>query len=106
MVSISESEEDTPTSIGTHIAKTFTSFTEQQKQSFTRKQEYKFAADLTPQDLQPVSVYMLDNDVVALFLSLFGHQEKDKVLSDVKLLESFFGTAEAGRDLLEYAQFV
>ena len=48
IVSVSESDDDTPTSIGTHIAKVFTSFTEQQKHLFTRKQDYKFAADVTP----------------------------------------------------------
>lgn len=84
----------------------FTSFTEQQKHHFTRKQEYKFAADVTPEVIQPVSVYMLDEDVVALFLSLFGSHNKEELLADTKLMESYFGSVEAAHDLLEYVQFI
>ena len=106
IVSVSESDDDTPTSIGTHIAKVFTSFTEQQKHLFSRKQEYKFAADVTPELIQPVNVYMLDEDVVALFLSLFGNHNKEELLADTKLMESYFGSVEAAHDLLAYVQFI
>ena len=47
----------------------------------------------------------MDDDVVALFVALYTGYDKEELLSDDNLLESFFDSAEAGKDLLEFETF-
>ena len=48
----------------------------------------------------------MNDDVVALFVALYitGY-DKEELLSDDNLLESFFDSAEAGKALLEFETF-
>ena len=65
---------------------------------FTSPCLHKLCNAHLPEVIQPVSVYMLDEDLVALFLSLFGNHNKEELLADTKLMESYFGSVEAAHD--------
>ena len=100
------SDEDTPTSIGKKIAEQFEKFTEERKEDFGSKQLYKFGADVTPKDeLPPLSHLMRNEDIVTLFLYLFGDKGKDELFKNEPLLVSFFGDADVARELLNYQVF-
>jgi len=47
----------------------------------------------------------MNDDVVALFVALYTGYDKEELLSNDNLLESFFGSAEAGKDLLKFETF-
>ena len=107
VVTVTDSKEDTPASVGRTIAEQFEKFTEEQKKHFDKKQSYKFGGDATDtEQLPPLSKLLRNEDIIALFLGLFGNQGKEKLLKDEQLLESFFGDAETARDLLEFQSFV
>ena len=106
MINVALSDDDTPTSIGKKIAEQFEKFTED-SEKFGSKQVYKFGGDVTPKDeLPPLSHLMRNEDIVTLFLYLFGDQEKEKLFQNEPLLASFFGDAETARDLLEFQSFL
>lgn len=107
MINVALSDDETPTSIGKKIAEQFEKFTEERKEDFGSKQLYKFGADVTPKDeLPPLSHLMRNEDIVTLFLYLFGDQEKEKLLQNEPLLASFFGDAETAQNLLNYQSFL
>ena len=106
VVNVALSDEDTPSSVGKKIAEQFEKFTED-SEKFGSKQVYKFGGDVTPKDeLPPLSHLMRNEDIVTLFLYLFGDQEKEKLLQNEPLLASFFGDAETAQNLLNYQSFL
>lgn len=58
-----------------------------------------------PGSLSSVSKYIMDDDVVALFVALFAGYDKEELLVDNELLKCFFVSAEEGRNLLEFENF-
>jgi len=107
VVNVALSDEDTPSSIGKKIAEQFEKFTEQPGYTGS-KQVYKFGGDLTPSDteLQPLSHLLRNDDIVNLFLFLFGDKGKDELFKNEPLLVSFFGDADTAREILSYHAFV
>ena len=99
LVTIADSDDETAESVGKHIAKKFTEFTEE-SDLFTRKQ-----CDASEQPPAPLSRYILDDDVIQVLASLFEHTNRDDVLQCDSVLEAFFGDAEHARDLLHNRKF-
>ncbi len=98
--------------IGRQIAKAFTAFAIKSKNatsiddttggSFKHNQEFAFRRVVSDgEDLKPLSYYLLENDAVLLFRSLFApDNSKDDLLKNDDLLEDFFGDADRGRYLI------
>lgn len=86
-----------------HIASTFSAFTGEKKGGFNgKKQNYKLIPVANNEPLYPLNRYILDDDVLEVFKRMYGHNEKASLLADDELLESFFGSAEIGRDMIHH----
>ena len=100
--------------IGRHIAREFTAFAikssaanskkeDKTGGSFKHRQEFGFRRVVSNgDDLKPLSYYLLEDDVVLLFKSIFGppYNSKDDIMKEDELLEDFFGDADRGRHLI------
>jgi len=88
-------------SIGKQISSTFTAFASEKKGGYSgKKQVFKSIPAADNEPLYPLNRYILDDDVVEVFKRMYGHHQKASLLADDDLLESFFGSAEIGRDML------
>ena len=108
VITVDTSGNSTATSVGTDLAKLLTDFSADPKKTMgkIKKQNYVYRGEVSKQeDLAPVSKYIMNDDVVALFVALYTGYDKEELLSDDNLLESFFDSAEAGKDLLEFETF-
>ena len=69
------------------------------------KPEYIFCGDVSEANssgLKPLSHFLLDQDVAEVVKYVFENgNEKNAVMNQDDLLESFFGSAEKGREMLE-----
>ena len=108
IVSVDTTGTSTATSIGTKVAETFTAFSADPKKTLgkIKKQNYVFRGEVSkPCSLASVSKYIMDDNVVALFMALFAGYDKEELLLDDELLKCFFVSAEEGRNLLEFENF-
>ena len=106
IVTISASENSSPSTVGSRIAKVFTDFTNQKfssKQSKKQQFQYVFRDDVTDSKPSPLAKYLDDDSVVVVFMRMYGHNEKE--LQNNELLINFFGDADRGRHLLRYEDF-
>ena len=107
IVTISTSENSSPCTVGSRIAKVFTDFTNEKfssKQSKKQQFQYVFREDVTDSKPSPLAKYLDDDSVVAVFMMMYGHNEKE--LQNNELLIKFFGDADRGRHLLRYEDFM
>lgn len=107
IVTISTSENSSPCTVGSRIAKVFTDFTNEKfssKQSKKQQFQYVFREDVTDSKPSPLAKYLDDDSVVAVFMMMYGHNEKE--LQNNELLINFFGDADRGRHLLRYEDFM
>ena len=58
---------------------------------------------MTDSKPSPLAKYLDDDSVVAVFMMMYGHNEKE--LQNNELLINFFGDADRGRHLLRYENF-
>ena len=103
-VTIANSDDETPQTIGKHIASKFTEFTEECS-LFTRKQTYVFRRDASEEDAAPLSRYLMNDDITQIFTELLGNNDKEQVLQSDSLLEKFYGDAEVAKNILAYEHF-
>ena len=106
IVTISTSKNSSPCTVGSRIAKVFTDFTNEKfssKQSKKQQFQYVFREDATDSKPSPLAKYLDDDSVVAVFMMMYGHNEKE--LQNNELLINFFGDADRGRHLLRYENF-
>ena len=106
IVTISTSKNSSPCTVGSRIAKVFTDFTNEKfssKQSKKQQFQYVFREDATDSKPSPLAKYLDDDSVVAVFMMMYGHNEKE--LQNNELLINFFGDADRGRHLLRYEDF-
>ena len=106
IVTISTSKNSSPCTVGSRIAKVFTDFTNEKfssKQSKKQQFQYVFREDVTDSKPSPLAKYLDDDSVVAVFMMMYGHNEKE--LQNNELLINFFGDADRGRHLLRYEDF-
>lgn len=87
-----------------HVANCFTKFT-RNKDVMDNPEKYTFN-QYFGNDPQALSHYLLDLDVAKVLNTLVCHEgshyaTKEDVLEDEDILQSFFGSAEAGREYLE-----
>ena len=95
-----EIEKETAESIGTHIASVFNKACRWRIQSReTDHFTYRNVVAPDQAELLPLSHYLLDCDLVRVFLTMYDTEENEAVdlLQQDDLLRSFFGTAERGR---------
>jgi len=107
IVTISTSKNSSPCTVGSRIAKVFTDFTNEKfssKQSKKQQFQYVFREDVTDSKPSPLAKYLDDDSVVAVFMMMYGHNEKE--LQNNELLINFFGDADRGRHLLRYEDFM
>ena len=93
---------------GAQLAKSFTAFAESRKDLFNnRAQEYSFKGVLSDESNRPLNYYLVDNDAVKLFMTLYAAgNDKDTLYNCDELLEQAFGNAINGRRLLDmYAEW-
>ena len=108
VITVDTSGNSTAASVGTDLAKLLTDFSADPKKTMgkIKKQNYVYRGEVSKQDdLAPVSKYIMNDDVVALFVALYTGYDKEELLSDDNLFESFFDSAETGKDLLEFETF-
>ena len=97
-------------SVGAHLAKSFTAFTEARKDLFNgSRKEFKFEGVLPKEESgHPITRYLIDEDSVDLFLQIYytgSDNKKADLMACDPLLAEFFGCPEYGRSLLElYAE--
>ena len=106
IITISTSKNSSPCTVGSRIAKVFTDFTNEKfssKQSKKQQFQYVFREDVTDSKPSPLAKYLDDDSVVAVFMMMYGHNEKE--LQNNELLINFFGDADRGRHLLRYEDF-
>ena len=107
IITISTSKNSSPCTVGSRIAKVFTDFTNEKfssKQSKKQQFQYVFREDVTDSKPSPLAKYLDDDSVVAVFMMMYGHNEKE--LQNNELLINFFGDADRGRHLLRYEDFM
>jgi hypothetical protein len=97
----------TAKSIGKHITNALNDFTKEADEFKTQKHkpEYIFCGDVSEANssgLKPLSHFLLDQDVAAVFKFVFENgNEKDLMMDQDDILKSYFGSAEKGREMLE-----
>ncbi|MDH5649910.1 MAG: hypothetical protein OEY67_09680 [Gammaproteobacteria bacterium] len=104
---VTAAEDGTAKSIGKHITKALNEFAQQAEEFKAQKHkpEYIFCGDVSEANssgLKPLSHFLLDQDVAEVVKYVFENgNEKNAVMNQDDLLESFFGSAEKGREMLE-----
>ena len=102
-----ELEQETSESIGTHIASVLNEgYTWQGSQYAIHKTDnvtYRSGVVSDQAELLPLSHYLLGPDLVRVFMTMYDTEANEDVdlLQQDDLLQSFFGTAEQGRLLLQ-----
>jgi hypothetical protein len=105
---IDENEDETAATIGKHITEKLSEFAASAKQFKNQLHPPKYAFSGVPSDsevegLKPLSHYLLDENVAAVFKEMYGQHEKDVIMEQDDLLIGFFGSAQKGREVLEKA---
>jgi hypothetical protein len=91
---------DTAETVGRRLASAFTHFNVKRKEK--AKFVFRHAVSNNAEELLPLTYYLLDEDAVAVFRRVFEDDNaKEDMMKCDDVLESYFGTAEKGRALLE-----
>lgn len=99
-------EDETAAFIGKHITASFNKHAAEAEEFRGQryKPKYAFCGDQSDdvKGLKPLSHFLLDEDVVQVFVSVFAREnEKDLMMGQDDILGAFFGSAEKGRHALE-----
>lgn len=92
--------EDTPSALGEHIATKFTEFGRTATE-FQIPPKFTFRRELTAPPLRPLNAFLCDGDCLLLLRRFYAEEnEKEDVMANDDLMESFFGSVELGRQMI------
>lgn len=94
-------DNDTASTLGRRIAKEFTDFGATCN-DYQIPPKFQFRNDVSTTPLKPLNYYLCDGDCLAILKRFYAEDnDKDDIMEDEDIMESYFGTVQLGRQMLE-----